>query len=300
MNHLEPRPRQNTKYSRSELSPVSVQDGEEGLRLVSKPVLSLVLAGVIVIGLVTGYLLLKRDEVTPGSRTAGMDAPRDTMETLPELAPEMGALLNADPIKVARAFAMGETVEERLMLARNADLVSGRLTGYAPQARGEVPTEIQPMGFGTNGEIQYPLFKAGFANGDTRLLAVVPTPEGAKVDWDCYARYGDESWNDITSAKVKAATVRVFAGKARYFNFGFSNEESWNCYRITTPDLEGPIYGYVEKGTPVDDEMKEAFGGNPGQARRLILALDIRKGDMKNKQVRIAGVVSKGWVLADG
>ena len=266
---------------------------------VARPGLIVFLAGVLTVAGVGGFFIVRGGENSHETRTQLIYPTRDEALPLAKLAPEIEDFLNADHIGTARAFAMSGKAEERLLLARGADLIAGRLQTYSPQARQEVPMEIRPIGFGTSEENHCALFKVVFPNGDTRLLSVVPTPDGSKVDWDCYARYCDASWDAIAAARVKAAKVRIFARPTRYFNFGFSDEDVWSCYSITSPDLEIPLYGYVKKGSPTDRGIREARGGKRGKAVRMILALDIREADMKNRQVGISGLVSVGWTLAE-
>lgn len=54
----------------------------------------------------------------------------------------------------------------------------------------------------------------------------------------------------------------------------------------------------MEKGTAMDEGMKDAFYGILGRAMRLILELEITADEVIHRQTRITQIAAKGWVQA--
>ncbi len=225
------------------------------------------------------------------------ELPAPDEAVLPKLAEEAESVFVGQPIAVARAFAEAEVLEARLALVRHPDAVKKRLERYPEQAISEIPTGIQAAGLGTDGEKQYPIFKAEFENGDARLIAVLATPDGLKVDWDCYARDGSATWENFASGKVDEATFRVFVNKGDYFNFDYSDEEKWRCYRMISPEMPDGIYGFVEAYSETAIAIAEALRDKSRGLERMILTVRADNPDsLARRQIRIVSVESRGWV----
>ncbi|MDB4406753.1 hypothetical protein N9134_00955 [Akkermansiaceae bacterium] len=126
-----------------------------------------------------------------------------------------------------------------------------------------------------------------------RLVAVVETEEGPKVDWDAYIRYGDKSWDDVFSGKVEKATVMVHLKPSDYYDHQFSNSEKFSGYAITTPDSDRGLYGYVERDSPLDRALQHSIIAGPG---RNTIEISINRESLEYSQVRISGIQAIGWV----
>ncbi len=215
---------------------------------------------------------------------------------LPKLAEDAESVFIGQPIAIARAFAEAEDLEARLELVRHPEEVRKRLERYPEQAVSEIPTGIHAAGIGTDGEKQYPIFKAEFANGDARLISVLATPDGLKVDWDCYARNGSATWEEFTTGKVKEATFRVFVRKGAYFNFDYSDEKKWRCYRMISPEMPDGIYAFVEAYSETAVAIAEALR-DKGLERMILTVRADNAESLARRQVRIVSVESRGWVV---
>ncbi|MEJ6730022.1 MAG: hypothetical protein QNK83_12750 [Akkermansiaceae bacterium] len=109
-----------------------------------------------------------------------LDVPEDTLYDLP-------------PLTVAKNFALSDSVREHLKWARKPEEITSRLPEYSEQALELPASSIRYLSQITLKSLIYETFVAEFADGSPRLLCVIGTPSGPKVDWDAYARYGNAS-----------------------------------------------------------------------------------------------------------
>ena len=118
------------------------------------------------------------------------------------------------PEEVAQFFTQSSDPYVRLRWCRDPERVASLLASFPEQAVSEIPKSVEPMGGISAGVLSYERFAVTFANGENRLLCVVRTDEGTRVDWEAYAR----SSNALTlwSAEAKVARERqALVKKAR-------------------------------------------------------------------------------------
>jgi hypothetical protein len=219
--------------------------------------------------------------------TAALEAPPDT--DLLELS-----YLAAD--KVARAFLAEPDEEKRLKWVRDPDEVRKRMSTYPEEARSAVGS-IQDM-LDHNGEGVGALtkFSVSFPSGGTRLLDVVSTYQGSKVDWDAYARYGTAGWTELQSGVAKQAMVRVFCEPCPLPVKPFGKEGEWTCYRIVSPELPQWVLGYVRAGSVDEVKMKKAMQMMPDLRERFVL--DVVRHELEGESVfEITKCLAVGWVV---
>lgn len=205
-------------------------------------------------------------------------------------------LYDIPPATVAKNFALSNSVQERLEWARNPEEIVKRLSQYPEQARDTPASKVKHLSPITIGTLSYETFLAEFADGSRRFLCVVGTPHGPRVDWDAYARYGTASWEDILAGKISQATVRIFPELSTHYLRNYEDREKWLAIALSSPDLELPLYGYVDKTSDFFDEIKEALSSS---ARRATLDLKITPENVPHRQVEIIGLRTLGWVVPD-
>ncbi|MEM8956042.1 MAG: hypothetical protein AAGD22_17940 [Verrucomicrobiota bacterium] len=221
---------------------------------------------------------------------------------------EMG--VDVFPMDVARGFLEAENLEERLRWTRLPDLV-GELIGG-----GEVAAELgaYPIGFrglrfmtrARAGSMEYHLFHVIMEeDGGSRLIAVVETSEGRRVDWETFVRYQPVGWDEILSQGTggEVVPVRAFVSASDYYNYEYADGEKWSCYEIISPDIEGRLFGYAARDSEFDESLRhylEARRGADGRALQQRVILKIRGEEegvgRVNRQVEIADLEQYGWV----
>ena len=258
----------------------------------SSPVRTSILA-LFLLALLAGGIWFLIGNSSTESNASTSPEPVSTTDNLPVLDTN---LYDLPPLTVAKNFALADTIDERLKWARNPELIKERLSQYPDNARTYPATRVIPIGNTQLNDIQYVTFFAELSNGSRRLLCVVGTPDGPRVDWDAYARYGTASWNDILAGKVTKATVRIFPQPSTYYTKNFQDREQWTAYALASPDLDLPLYGYVKNNTPLHQKfLKAQLSG----ARRAIVDLTITPEDSAHRQVEITALKTLGWVEPD-
>lgn len=219
--------------------------------------------------------------------------PEVAAEDLIEVGPPV---FDRPPREVAEAFVQALDSQERLQWVRNAERVRGHLAGYSHQALEEPVVELRDLGMVSNGREVVAGFGAIFADGSKRLVSVVPTDEGPRVDWDCYARYCSAAWEDILAGKVGAADIRVYAKPCDYYNYTYRDEARWDVYEMSSPDLDVVVYGYVAKGSREARILKSMVPEQTGDGLRMTLRVALGKDDGQRRQLKIERVLAYSWV----
>lgn len=196
--------------------------------------------------------------------------------------------------EVARSFLAEPDPEQRLRWVCQPDEVRGRLADYPAAARSE-PGEIEKMiGHGGGSTA----FAVAMPDGEIRLLEVVETPEGPRVDWDAYARYGTASWEDLWSGKTQRGVVRTFCQPSSEAPEPFADREKWTGFRLSSPDMGQVALGFAKVGTVREAMMKKVVLGSPRYRQRFTLEV-VRHEGMDEPLFEITRCLAVGWVMGE-
>ncbi len=218
--------------------------------------------------------------VTKAAPSTGADAMREGIETAEA---------------VARAFLKETDVAKRLQWVCNADEVSARLAEYPEEARSEAGEIEKVLGHQMDGGRSVTGFVVEFPTGNLRLLEVVGTPDGPKVDWDAYARHGTARWEDLLSGKAARAVVRVFCEPATERPEPFEDQGKWTCFRMSSPDLPQAALGFAAVGSAREEKMKQVVLGTPKYRQRFTLEI-ARHAGRDEPLFEITRCLAVGWV----
>ena len=205
------------------------------------------------------------------------------------------AALEKEAGSVARGFLDAGTVDELLRWVRNPEVAEVRMRRFYPDGRVAAPGLSQfNTGDGLQREGGFHSFRVLTGDQLERTLAFVGTPQGLKVDWESWVGWSDIPWPEFIASKPAAGHVfRVLLAPVDYYNFAFSDDTKWQCYRLESPDKEHAVFGYVEKDSSLDLELRP----NPGDtATPVMLALKFPPDPASDTQVIIERLVGTGWV----
>lgn len=209
---------------------------------------------------------------------------------------EASILTEAEPL--TRKFLAAKTVSELLPLIRHPEITEPRMRAFYPDGK------IEALGmskFNSSGAISVrdKLASLMVTTRDQieKPLAFLETPQGLKIDWESWAGWSEMSWEKFLSTKPSTAQVfRVTVSAVDYYNFDFSDEGKWQSYRLISPDEEHSLYGYVEKGSTLDQKVSLT---EDAKVAKLMLSLKFPIEAVSSGQVEIVGFVTEGWVEAD-
>ncbi len=200
------------------------------------------------------------------------------------------------PIQIADSFSKATTHEERLQWVRDGERVAPLMERFFRDGPGanEKILEIVPMPPDSNGALAFQRFQVRLENDKNRLLSVILTDEGGKVDFECYARHGAVAWSDLLSGKAsESSEVRVFVELGSAYMYEFSDDQKWRSILATTPDYEYPLYFYVLRDSEVDKKLNEQISDNQ---IRATLAIRSVQNSHEKKQFEVTEVLSPSWV----
>lgn len=219
---------------------------------------------------------------------------RETAAAPPKAADELAEGLEAAEA-VARAFLTEADPEKRLQWARKPEEIKARLPEYSDEARAAVGEIESVLGHQADGGRSVSAFVVAFPTGTLRLLEVVRTPDGPRVDWDAYARYGTASWEDLLAGKAKRAVVRVFCEPSTERPEPFEDQGKWTCFRLGSPDLSRPALGFAQVGHVRELMMKRVVLGTPNYRQRFTLEI-VRHEGMEEPLFEITRCLAVGWM----
>lgn len=196
--------------------------------------------------------------------------------------------------RVAGQFLACGDPQARLAFVRDPQAVAGRMQAYAPDALAGAGVIRRMLGHSA-AERPATAFKVELAEGGWRMLEVVGTADGPKVDWDAYARYCSAGWEDLLAGVAPTAEVRVFVEPGDYFREPFGNEAEWTCFRLSTPDVPHAMWAYAPVGSPRETRLKAMVLAAPRFRQHMTLQVARRAGTGAEALFEIERVVAAGW-----
>ncbi|GAA5116969.1 hypothetical protein GCM10023212_04750 [Luteolibacter yonseiensis] len=257
----------------------------------------MLIGGSVLFALIVGgaVVLLNSGSKPAVPEKVAVSNPDGGKQIVPEAAVRGEAALLKDAEPLAKKFLEAKSVDELLPLIRNPEVAESRMRTFHPDGK------VSPPGlskFNSSGEASVLghllSLHVTTRDLDTKAIAFVDTPEGLKVDWESWVGWSEMSWDDFIRTKPTTGHVfRVTLSAVEYYNFAFTDEKKWKSYRLISTDGERSFYGYVEKGTLLDQKIHL---DSDTKSLALMLSLKYPKGATSGTQVEIERFVTDGWV----
>ncbi|MEP4078495.1 hypothetical protein [Haloferula sp.] len=123
------------------------------------------------------------------------------------------------------------------------------------------------------------------------------------VDWESQVCYQPIPWDEYVEKRPErenlAFRVYLQPDKGGFFSHEFRDEDLWSVYRLTTKNSYEYLFGYVEKGSELDEKLIEVSEKNRGYPAALLLNLAIPEGTTSPRGVVIKELLSERWALVD-
>ena len=214
-------------------------------------------------------------------------------------AQAIARLYQPEARQLANDFGMSTNPEIKLSMCRHPAQISKRLDHYPKQIFTEAATKVTFRDVVDLGGIMAARFLATFPGNKSRLICVVSTENGLRVDWDCYARYNSLAIPSLLAGDIKTAELRVFVEKSDYYNFTYRDDAAWYSFILKSPDCDELIYAYSHKQTTTAKLLNAAFSRmEPGKKVQMTLQLSSSKDSHKKKQFSIDRIHAFGWLRA--
>ncbi len=213
--------------------------------------------------------------------------------------PRSAAELTREAEVLARKFLNAGNVDEMLGTVRKPEVAGSRMRKFYPEGKIEASGLSQfnsGAGLVTRGKLHS--FPVLTRDHEERSLAFIETPQGLKIDWESWVGWSEIPWREFLANKPAGSHVfRVILTSVDYYNFGFSDDQKWQSYRLESPDREHTVYGYVEKNSALDAKLRPTADG---QSILMTLALKFPPDAPSDSQVEIERLVCEGWVEEGG
>ncbi len=205
-----------------------------------------------------------------------------------------------------RGYLMARSVEEKLKYVRHPERVKPLLEDY--YKRHEMKPEkfrqferIRPMGLD---KFSFVYGLVELESGDQHQLLIEQLEDGSfRVDWESDVCYLPVDWKDYLKGKNKESVVmRVFIEPDTFFAYEFSDETRYDCYKLTTRDADDHLFGFVEKGSKVAEDIGhfikhvQEFGSDNPEP--LMLRIRFPENTRSKKCVWIEDLVAPRWIYA--
>lgn len=202
--------------------------------------------------------------------------------------------------EVAENFLKAKTLEERVKLVRNQSQDLPHMQRYYEKHPDEVYefSNIDVIPIETINP-QYCGFRITMLDGAVRLLGLERTVDGYRVDWPSWVVYSEMDFEEMREKRPELPVLcRVFAVTDDYYNYDFADARRFHCYRLETPNSNAlPLYGYVDKQSPMASEMARIQELARGGKLPLVVRLAYPAKSKNPNQVWITDLVSNGWMI---
>jgi hypothetical protein len=206
-------------------------------------------------------------------------------------------LYAAEARQLANDFGMSANPQVRISMCRHQDQIKKRLDHHQKQILNEAADEVTFIDVADLGGIMAARFIAKFPNSKSRLICVVSTEDGLRVDWDSYTRYNNFAIPSLLSGEVKSAELRVIIERSDYYNFTYKDEVNWSSFRIKSPDSEEVLYAYSHKQTTTGKLLDSALSRvAPGANVQVTVQISSNNNSHQKKQFTIDRVYAFGWL----
>jgi hypothetical protein len=136
-----------------------------------------------------------------------------------------------------------------------------------------------------------------FQSGHYRVAHLLPDQANVwKVDAESFFGRNSKPWSEITGKESCRTIVRVMATQDFYFNGVFADEKEFICLKLSRPDQDVSLFGYLKYNSTEFLALREIFkSANPAA-----IMLDIsRDAGMEPRQYEIKEVIAQGWVESE-
>lgn len=223
-------------------------------------------------------------------------------ETISELLLEVGAKeLHSMATTALKSFLDAKDIKSRIQYCREAQRVQPLMESYySKHDSGPISyRRFSTVGDNETGPLQgFYLLKISFA--DFSIRPVVMGLENGKIviDWESFVGYSEMSLNEFAASMLKEPTMfRLHARPDDYFNFQF-NEKDHRCLYLRNPKDTESVYGYIKKGSPVDDKLSKIIESGKS-INFIIVNLQYPDESGGKNQVIINEIIASGWLLSN-
>lgn len=204
--------------------------------------------------------------------------------------------------QVVTAFLAAGTIEERLKYVRHPDRIRPLMEDFYRDHELKTYTFELVANYMSASLSRRPFIALSVRTKEDTSLPVLleDSEEGLLVDWEsfiCYNPLTPEEFLEVRPAEP--VKMRVYASYDNFYAYEFAEESEYICFRLEFRDSDTRLFGYVKRGTTVEQKFHDLFGSQGRNLRKpLILALHFPEGGRGRRSVVIDDVESPLWAYA--
>jgi hypothetical protein len=207
--------------------------------------------------------------------------------------------------ETVRKFCEARSINELAPLVRHAARVRPLMEAHYAK------TPLRPLGFVRVKDLQpadfgsvnsFWVIKVVRADGRAKpLLVEQESATDFRVDWETAVTYQPLNWDRYAVEWPPGTSLdfRVQVEADHFFSHEFADEARWSSFRLTTPGGEETLFGYAEKNSMVEIQLRDAIKNNSGKPVAMILRLGLPAGLKSRRGLVIEKVLSKQWLYVE-
>lgn len=203
------------------------------------------------------------------------------------------------PVQVVDHFVNASSLQDRLKWVRNPESVRDALREYYEAGPGAIEKvkEVKPMSSLVSGTVAYDRFMICMDSGQDRMLGVILTPEGAKVDFLSYIGWCSVPWKNLL--KGEADTVgeaRVTISVGNYYAEPFQDDTTWKHYVTSIAGEDESLDLYVHRSSRDGVILASLTASGPARVTVSLTRSDV---PTRKAKYRITRLLAAEWVVGD-
>ncbi len=243
-----------------------------------------------------GLVMLLKMRRSGGERVASAASSEEFLQVRAgEAEPEAAEWQGPMPAELAERFTSSIPPEEKVPLVINPGEIEEEVLKFFREGAGsrEVVKEVsEPVGFATARGV-YEGFKIDFENAPPRVLCVLITEEGGKVDFKSYARWNSVPWKKIVAGEAERVDeLRVKVDPGNYYNGDHSDDGKWFHLIASTDGEEETLDLYVKRGGLAERILKDMLRIGKNAVTITVKVVD---GPGSKPVLELEKLVALGW-----
>lgn len=154
--------------------------------------------------------------------------------------------------KVIEEFLEAETASDLEGLVRTPDITIPRMQAWY-QSDAWVPIGARVLGHGDSIKVSNQMITMDVKLDDfsVKTMSVEKTESGYKIDWESWVAWSSVRWPDLFDLRPnQPVEVRVHCKRINYYNRLFNDSNKWFAVRLSHPNSDRSIYGYIDTELP--------------------------------------------------
>ena len=223
----------------------------------------------------------------------------EIVEPIPDMGEELLAGREASEA-VIKEFFMAKSIEAVRPLIRHPEALATVMKRWydTHDYRQEANIEFDSVRIKELDGARYYLHFVRLTNDtEARPIAVEEAAQGYRVDWETAVGYQAMDWDELQKKRPSETVyMRVVARVDDYYNYEFRDSAAWSCFRLTHPDGDNALYGYVKRYSDLDQQLRNGMGEDETSSDYFILGVSYPVDSESSELVHIDEILQTKWV----